>query len=60
MNNTMRTVAKSTIIGLAVAGIAAGSVVMLKRDKKPHMKQSANKALKAAGNFIDQLTQLTD
>ncbi len=50
--------------GVAVGMIAAVAIIVgiaiFKKSSKPKLKQKANCALRAAGNFIDQLTQMTD
>ena len=60
MNTTVKNMAKGAIVGMVAAGLAIGGMALMKKETKPKLKQKTNKALRAAGDFIDQLAQMTD
>ena len=60
MNTTMKNMARGAIVGMVAAFALIGGLALMKRSNKPKIKQKTNKALRAAGNFIEQLTEMTD
>lgn len=51
---------KCAAITLIAVGLLVGGIAWIKKEKKPKIKVRANKALRAAGDFLEQLTQMTE
>ena len=56
----MKNACKYTAAALVGVGIIVGVVAWMKHEKKPKLKERANKALRAAGDFLEQLTEMTE